>query len=52
MAKIKKVTVNYPEDPDTLKEIQDKAMNILARSIIKELPPAAVKELIKRLQNN
>ncbi|MCD3215872.1 hypothetical protein G8S55_01235 [Clostridium botulinum C] len=50
MAKILKVTVNYPQDPKDLKELQDKAMNILARSIVRELPPVAVQELIKKLQ--
>jgi len=52
LAKILKITVNYPEDQKDIEKLQDRAMNILARSIVKELPPYAVKELIKRLQNS
>lgn len=52
MAKILKVTVNYPQDPKDLEELQDKAMSILAKSIIRKLPPQAVNELIKKLQNS
>ncbi|KEH91641.1 hypothetical protein Z962_p0015 (plasmid) [Clostridium botulinum C/D str. BKT12695] len=52
MTKIKKIIVNYPEDPKDMEKLQDTAMAILAKSIIKELSPVEVKELIKRLQDN
>lgn len=52
MAKILKVTVNYPQDPKDIEELQDKAMSILAKSIVRKLPPKAVNELIQKLQNS
>ncbi|KEH90585.1 hypothetical protein [Clostridium botulinum] len=52
MTKIKKIIVNYPEDPKDMEKLQDTAMAILAKSIIKELSPVEVKELIKRLQDS
>ena len=52
MIKIKKIIVNYPEDPKDMEKLQDTAMAILAKSIIKELSPVEVKELIKRLQDS
>ncbi|EQC1536709.1 hypothetical protein [Clostridium botulinum] len=50
MAKIKKIIVNYPEDPKVMKEIQDEAMKILARALVKKHPPEVIEEIIKKLE--
>lgn len=52
MAKIKKIIVNYPEQTKGMEEIQDKAMEILATSIVKKNPPEVVEKIIEKLKED
>ncbi|HCL4438463.1 TPA: hypothetical protein N2D87_003680 [Clostridium botulinum] len=52
MAKIKKIIVNYPKDPKVMEEIQDKSMEILARSIVKKNPPEVIEKIIEKLEKD
>ncbi|GAA0735528.1 hypothetical protein [Clostridium oceanicum] len=55
MAKILGVKVEYPEGVDPKegeRELQEKAMEILADYLVEELPPKAIDEMIYRLENS
>ncbi|MCR1177768.1 hypothetical protein NE167_11820 [Clostridium botulinum] len=52
MVKIKKIIVNYPEDPKVMEELQDRAMGILARALVKKLPPEVIEKIIERLEED
>ncbi|MFD3157354.1 hypothetical protein ACFIJ5_10905 [Haloimpatiens sp. FM7330] len=53
MAKILGVKILYPEGVDVEEahlELQERAMNILAKSLVKRLPSEAIQEIINRLE--
>lgn len=50
LAKIKKITVNYPDDPKVLEELQNRAMNMLAKVLVKKHPPEVIESIINKLQ--
>ncbi|WP_169990734.1 hypothetical protein [Clostridium botulinum] len=52
MVKIKKIIVNYPEDPKVMEELQDRTMGILARALVKKLPPEIIEKIIEELEEN
>ncbi|EPY2285857.1 hypothetical protein ACXAT6_003109 [Clostridium sporogenes] len=55
MAKILGVKVEYPKGVDPKegeRELQQRAMEILANYLVEKLPPDAIEEIICRLENS